>query len=73
MGDVLPLLAIAAGYATLLGGLVWLAARARRRRAGAVLSAIDEIFNPASHRTHVEVHAQYERHAPAPLPGDPDR
>ncbi|MGY1804948.1 hypothetical protein ACI78T_16835 [Blastococcus sp. SYSU D00922] len=41
--------------------------RARRRGLGyAVMSPLEEVFAPGSHRANVEVHAHVERAAPSP-------
>lgn len=61
-----------AAVALNLGGLVWLAARARRRGiGGSVLGPLEEIYHPTAHRARVEVQVQDERRTPTPSPGDP--
>ncbi|MBE1487242.1 hypothetical protein [Plantactinospora soyae] len=57
--------------AAVLGGLLWLAARVRRRGAGAaVMGPFEEIWHPAGHRARIEVRVQQERAVSMPSPGD---
>jgi hypothetical protein len=71
MGGFLALLVILAVFGLVLGGLPWLASRARRRRAGeSLMGPFDEIWHPAAHRARIEVQVQDERPAPKPSPGD---
>ncbi len=59
------------GLALIVAGLVWVASRARGRRAGgAVLGAVDEIWHPAAYRPRVEIEVQSERAVPLPPGGD---
>jgi hypothetical protein len=63
-----------AGTAVLVGvplGYWLLGRRARRRRiGGSVLAPLEEIWDPVSHRTNIEVQVQAEQEAPAPSPDD---
>ncbi|HEY0454398.1 hypothetical protein, partial [Actinophytocola sp.] len=71
MDVVLPFLVVAVGYAVVMWGLMRLAARARRRGVGtAIVGAVDELFHPANHQTHLESLVEDERKAPIPSPGD---
>ena len=51
---------------------VWLLGRRARRRGigGSVLAPLEEIWDPISSRTNIEVQLQAEQEAPAPSPGD---
>ncbi|WP_234359167.1 hypothetical protein [Plantactinospora sp. BC1] len=74
MEQIVPFVALAGALAVVLGGLRWLAARTRRRGVGrAVLGPLDEVYNPAAHRSQIEIQVQAERQAPAPIPGDRPR
>jgi hypothetical protein len=63
-----------AGTAVLVGvplGYWLLGRRARRRRiGGSVLAPLEEIWDPVSHRTNIEVQVQANQEAPAPSPDD---
>ncbi len=57
---------------TMLGGLWWVARRAKGRAvSGAVSGPFEEIWHPAAHRARVEIQVQDERVVPNPQPGDP--
>lgn len=57
--------------AAVLGGLWWLASRARRRGIGGnAMNPIDEVFHPAAHRPHLEIQARDVRALPTEAPGD---
>ncbi len=59
-------------FAAVLGGLWWVARRARGRAvASAVTGPFEEIWHPAAHRARVEIRIQDERTAPDAQPGDP--
>ena len=62
------------GLAVLVGvplGCAWLGRRARRRGIrGSVLAPLEEIWDPVTHRTNVQVQVQAGREAPAPSPDD---
>lgn len=73
MGDVLPLLAIFGGLATVLTALVWLARHVRRRgtagaAVGAALASWEEAWRVTAHESHWEIKAQAERQAPVLSP-----
>jgi hypothetical protein len=54
-----------------LGGLMWLARRVRRRGVGeSVMGPFEEIWHPAGHRARVEIRVQEERAVPMPSPDD---
>jgi hypothetical protein len=59
-----------ATYGVVLGGLVWVSCRVRRRGGGSLMQPFDEIWHPAAHAARIEVEVQQERPAPNPLPGD---
>ncbi|WP_116452970.1 hypothetical protein [Blastococcus litoris] len=45
----------------------WLGRRARRRGlGGSVMAPLEEIWDPVTHRTNIEVQVQAEQAAPAP-------
>ncbi|SFR27990.1 hypothetical protein SAMN04488564_112101 [Lentzea waywayandensis] len=57
-----------------LAGFVLYAVRARRRGGGgSMLSPIEEIWDPISHRTNIEIQVEGERSPETPSPGDPLR
>jgi hypothetical protein len=65
------LLAVLAIYASVLGGLVWIAARVRRRGGGAsLMGPFEEIWHPVAHQARLEIEVQDERPEPSPTPGD---
>ena len=52
--------------------LLLLGRRARRRGLGhSVLAPLEEIWDPATHRTNIEVEVQAQQESPAPAPGGP--
>jgi hypothetical protein len=70
----LPALAFAGGFAAVMGGLVWLGSRVRRRGVGgAVMGPFDEIYHPAAHRFRFEIEVQAQRMVPLPSPEDQRR
>jgi hypothetical protein len=70
-GVWLPLVTIAV-MGVVMGGVVWLASRMRRRRVGAsIMGPFDEIWHPAAHRARIEIQVQVQRKAPMPSPDDP--
>jgi hypothetical protein len=72
VGDVALAVEIVAALLVVPLGYGMLGRRARRRRiGGSVLAPFEELWDPASHRTNVEVHVLAERPATAPAPGDP--
>jgi hypothetical protein len=71
VGQILAFLVVLGGFAVIMGGLAWLASRARSRSVGgAFMGPLDEIYNPAAHRTHIEIRAQAEQAVPMPSPDD---
>jgi hypothetical protein len=67
---VLTLLVFAGVLAAILGALVWLGRRVRRRGVGGgLMGPIDEIYHPAAHRFRFEVQVQEQRLVPLPATG----
>lgn len=55
-----------------LAGFAWYAARARRAGVGqSLLAPIEEIWDPISHKTNIEIQVEAERSLETPSPGDP--
>jgi hypothetical protein len=72
MERLLVILTVFGGFAAVMGLLLWLGIRFRRRGVGGqIMSPIDEIYHPAAHRFRQEVQVQEERLAPRP--GSDDR
>ena len=72
MADLLFGMAAAGGLVVIPVGLVLLGRRARRRGLGpGVLAPFEEIWDPVTHRTNIEIQVHAERAAPAPAPGEP--
>ncbi len=72
MQELIAATAVVGVPLAVLAAIAALAVRARRRGTGTgVLSVFEEMWQPAARRMGVEVVAQEERAAPAPLPGDP--
>lgn len=70
----MALLAVLGGFAIIIGGLAWLASRSRSRSVGgAFLGPLDEIYNPAAHRTRIEIHEQADHANPLPSADDKPR
>jgi hypothetical protein len=68
---LLAFLLVASGFAVILAGFAWLAARIRRRGVGgAVMGPLDEIYNPAAHRLRFEIEAHAQRVVPIPPADD---
>ena len=62
--DLLPEIAILAGFAAIMAGLVWLTHRSRGRRVGSsVAGPFEEIWHPAAHRARIDIETQDERRA----------
>ena len=72
MGQIVPWVMFAACLASLLGGLAWLASRARRSGVGReIMGPVDLIYRPHTHQINVEIRVQQERMVAMPSPGDP--
>lgn len=72
MSELLTILAVVGPLVLLPAAFVLAGRRARRRGVdGSLLAPLQEAFDPASHRSHVEVQAQAERRSPGPALGDP--
>ncbi|WP_181777331.1 hypothetical protein [Amycolatopsis pittospori] len=55
-----------------LAGFAWYAVRARKRGVpGSLLAPIEEIWDPISHKTNIEIQIEAERSPETPAPGDP--
>ncbi|MBE1576897.1 hypothetical protein ACFORH_06975 [Amycolatopsis roodepoortensis] len=55
-----------------LAGFAWYAARARRAGVSqSLLAPIEEIWDPISHKTNIEIQIEAERSPETPSPGDP--
>lgn len=71
MGEVLPYLVFAAGFAVLLRGMWWFADVAKRRGIGnPMMNAVDELFHPAAHQQQIEHRVEEERMVPRQTPDD---
>jgi len=69
VGDFLAWSAAAGVLAGVLGGLAWLASRARRRGAGRdIMGPVDMIYRPHTHQISFEIQAQEQRVVPMPAP-----
>jgi hypothetical protein len=67
MDGLLAIFAVFGGFAAVMGLLLWLGIRLRRRGVGGqIMGPIDEIYHPAAHRFRQEVQVQEERLAPRP-------
>ncbi|MEU0883088.1 hypothetical protein ABZ345_31145 [Lentzea sp. NPDC005914] len=72
--DLLPGLLALLSLPLCLAGFVWYALRARRGGSGQSLMApFEEIWDPVSHRTNIEIQIEAERTPETPAPGDPLR
>jgi hypothetical protein len=73
MSDVALAVEVTALLITIPLGYAWLGRRARRRGiGGSVLAPLEEVWDPVTYRTNIEVRVQAERrHLPASVPGDP--
>jgi hypothetical protein len=73
VGELSGFLAVAGGLAAILGALVLLARRVRRRGVGgAIMGPFDEIYHPAAHRFRFEIQVRAQRRM-VPLPSPADR
>jgi hypothetical protein len=69
--DLLGFVALVAGLAATLAGLVWLGVRVRRRGVGGdVMGPFEEIWRPTAHRSRLEIQVREERVVPRPPPDD---
>jgi hypothetical protein len=67
MGDLAVGLQVAAVLVGIPAAYAWLGRRARRRGLGSsVMAPLEEVWDPVTHRTNIEVQAQAEQAAPAP-------
>ena len=72
MGQIVQWVMFAACLASLLGGLTWLASRARRSGVGReIMGPVDLIYRPHTHQINAEIRVQEERMVAMPSPGDP--
>ncbi|MCS7475659.1 hypothetical protein ACFFQW_35250 [Umezawaea endophytica] len=70
--DFLGAVATLACLPVSLAVFAWFAARARRQGGGhSLMAPFEDMWDPGSHRTHIEVQVRHDRRAPAPAPGDP--
>jgi hypothetical protein len=71
VGEFLPFLVVAGYFGAIVGSLVWLAARVRRRAiGGAIMAPVEEIFRPTAHQSRIEIEVRDERMVPMPSPED---
>ena len=74
VAEVFLAIELAAAVLAVPAAFLWLGRRARRRGiGGSVLAPLEEIWDPVTHRTNVEVQVQAEQAAPAPSPDEPPR
>jgi len=67
-------LAFVAVLAAICGGLLWLAARVRRRGVGReLMGPVDLLYRPHTHEINIEMQTQEERMVETPSPGEPVR
>lgn len=65
MAQFVALLILIGGFAAILGGIAWLAARIRRRGlGGAFMGPFEEIYHPAAHQARQEIRTHEERTVP---------
>lgn len=56
VGEFLAFVMVAGGFGTVMGAMVWLARRVRRRGVGGgLMGPLDEIYHPAAHRFRAEI------------------
>ena len=73
MDQLWAVLVVAVVLAAVVGALLWLAARVRRRGIGAnVMAAVDEVWRPTAHQSYHEIRAQSERGVATQAPDDHD-
>jgi hypothetical protein len=69
---VLAWSAFVAVLAAICAGLLWLAARVRRRGVGReLMGPVDLLFRPHTHAINIEMETQEERMVETPSPGAP--
>jgi hypothetical protein len=67
----LAVLVVAGGFAAVLCAVVWFGSRIRRLGiGGGLMGPLDEIYNPAAHRSRQDVQVQEQRQAPNPSADD---
>ncbi|MEO7126776.1 MAG: hypothetical protein ABI382_13215 [Nakamurella sp.] len=74
MSETLAIVLVVVIFGLTLSGLPWLSSRVRRRGISggySIMGPFEEIWHPIALVAHVEIQAQDERRAPAPLPGNP--
>lgn len=70
--EFLPPVAVFLSLPLFLAGFAWYAVRARRSGSGQSLMApFEEIWDPITHKTNIEIQIEAERNPQAPSPGDP--
>ncbi len=66
MAELFALVAVAGGFAAVMAGFWWFAARVRRRGlGGAVMGPIEEIYHPGAQRSRMIVDVREQRGATA--------
>jgi hypothetical protein len=71
--QIWAVLVVVGALALVVGALLWLSARVRRRGIGAnVMAAIDEVWRPTAHQAYYEIRAQSERGVATQSPDDHD-
>jgi hypothetical protein len=72
--DILAWSVAAGVLAAILGGLAWLASRARRRGVGReIMGPVDLIYRPHTHQINLETRMREERVLPVPPADDQHR
>ena len=70
--ELLSALATLLSLPLCVAGFAWYGVRARRGGGGqSLLSPLEEIWDPVSHRTNIEIRIEAERSPETPSPGDP--
>lgn len=68
---VLSFLALAAAFAVVFGGIMWVGKRARRRGIGGeVMGPFEELWHPAAREYRFMIRVQEVRRVPLPATGD---
>jgi hypothetical protein len=69
--ELLPALAAFLCVPLCVAAFAWYAVRARRAGSGQTLMApFDELYDPATHKTNVEIQVEARRAPETPAPGD---